>query len=279
MNIGIRLHDVAGATLEEKLQNAKAQGFSCVHLALSKVLPDFPMEKAPELLTPALAAELKALFARYGLQIVVLGCYLNLATPDEEELRRTMEIYKAHLRFAPLLGAEVVGTETGNPNTAYALDANSHTEASLRLFMDRLVPLVDYARACGANLAIEPVCRHIVHTPQRAAQVLAAFPTEHLRLILDMVNLLNMANYRQADQILEEAVALMGPRIHMLHIKDYLPRAGEEDVASLAAGQGCMDYTKLLAFVRSRPGMAMTLEETVPENAEAARLYLERWPR
>ena len=29
MNIGIRLHDVAGATLEEKLQNAKAQGFSC----------------------------------------------------------------------------------------------------------------------------------------------------------------------------------------------------------------------------------------------------------
>lgn len=169
MNIGIRLHDVAGATLEEKLQNAKAQGFSCVHLALSKVLPDFPMEKAPELLTPALAEELKALFAKYGLRIVVLGCYLNLATPDMEELQRTMEIYKAHLRFAPLLGAEVVGTETGNPNTAYALDENSHTEASLRLFMDRLAPLVRYAEECGAVLAIEPVCRHIVYTPQWAA--------------------------------------------------------------------------------------------------------------
>lgn len=195
MNIGIRLHDVAGATLEEKLQNAKAQGFSCVHLALSKVLPDFPMEKAPELLTPALAEELKALFAKYGLRIVVLGCYLNLATPDMEELQHTMEIYKAHLRFAPLLGAEVVGTETGNPNTAYALDENSHTEASLRLFMDRLAPLVRYAEECGAVLAIEPVCRHIVYTPQWAARVLAAFPTPHLRLILDMVNLMNMANY------------------------------------------------------------------------------------
>ena len=115
MNIGIRLHDVAGATLEEKLQNAKAQGFSCVHLALSKVLPDFPMEKAPELLTPALAEELKALFAKYGLRIVVLGCYLNLATPDMEELQRTMEIYKAHLRFAPLLGAEVVARRRATP--------------------------------------------------------------------------------------------------------------------------------------------------------------------
>ena len=122
MNIGIRLHDVAGATLEEKLQNAKAQGFSCVHLALSKVLPDFPMEKAPELLTPALAEELKALFAKYGLRIVVLGCYLNLATPDMEELQRTMEIYKAHLRFAPLLGAEVVPVCTG---TATLKDAVS----------------------------------------------------------------------------------------------------------------------------------------------------------
>ena len=277
MNIGIRLHDVAGATLEEKLQNARAQGFTCVHLALSKVLPDFPMEKAPELLTPALAAELKALFAKYGLQIVVLGCYLNLATPDEEELRRTMEIYKAHLRFAPLLGAEVVGTETGNPNTAYALDENSHTEASLRLFMDRLTPLVRYAESCGAVLAIEPVCRHIVYTPQWAARVLEAFPTTHLRLILDMVNLMNMANYRQADQILEQAVTLMGPRIHMLHIKDYLPREGQTDVASLAAGQGCMDYTGLLAFARAR-NLPMTLEDTVPENAESARLYLENWP-
>ena len=126
--------------------------------------------------------------------------------------------------------------------------------------------------------AIEPVCRHIVYTPQWAARVLAAFPTPHLRLILDMVNLMNMANYRQADQILEEAVALMGPRIHMLHIKDYLPREGEADVASLAAGQGCMDYTGLLAFARSRD-LPMTLEDTVPENAEAARLYLENWPR
>ena len=77
MNIGIRLHDVAGATLEEKLQNAKAQGFSCVHLALSKVLPDFPMEKAPELLTPALAAELKALFARY--------CLLYTSLPENRQ--------------------------------------------------------------------------------------------------------------------------------------------------------------------------------------------------
>ena len=38
MNIGIRLHDTKGTTLEEHLQSAKAQGFTCVHLALQKTI-------------------------------------------------------------------------------------------------------------------------------------------------------------------------------------------------------------------------------------------------
>ena len=48
MNIGIRLHDTAHGTLEERLAFARAQGFSCAHTALSKVLDDFSMQEAPE---------------------------------------------------------------------------------------------------------------------------------------------------------------------------------------------------------------------------------------
>lgn len=43
MEIGIRLHDTAGSNLEEHLRNAKEQGFSCVHIAMSKVVPGFKM--------------------------------------------------------------------------------------------------------------------------------------------------------------------------------------------------------------------------------------------
>ena len=57
MEIGIRLHDTAGSNLEEHLRNAKEQGFSCVHIAMSKVVPGFKMADAPELLTDALADE------------------------------------------------------------------------------------------------------------------------------------------------------------------------------------------------------------------------------
>ena len=51
MNIGIRLHDTAPGTLSERLGFAKAQGFSCAHLAMSKAVDGFSMQDAPRLLT------------------------------------------------------------------------------------------------------------------------------------------------------------------------------------------------------------------------------------
>ena len=67
MEIGIRLHDTAGSNLEEHLCNAKEQGFSCVHIAMSKVVPGFKMADAPELLTDALADEGRGVLEKYDL--------------------------------------------------------------------------------------------------------------------------------------------------------------------------------------------------------------------
>ena len=55
MNIGIRLHDTAPGTLKERLQFAKAQGFSCAHIALAMTVAGFSMQEAPEKLTPEFA--------------------------------------------------------------------------------------------------------------------------------------------------------------------------------------------------------------------------------
>ena len=46
MNIGIRLHDTKEGNLYERLGFAKAQGFSCAHLAMSKAIRGFS-EQAP----------------------------------------------------------------------------------------------------------------------------------------------------------------------------------------------------------------------------------------
>ena len=66
MNIGIRLHDAAGAGLTDRLDSAKAQGFACAHVAMQKVLPGFRMQDAPRLLTEELAEEIGEMTRMYG---------------------------------------------------------------------------------------------------------------------------------------------------------------------------------------------------------------------
>ncbi len=140
MQLGIRLHDLKKASLEERLKIAGEQGFRCAHLALSKVIDSYPVDDGA--LTPGYALYLKRLFAENGLDIAVLGCYLNLATPNEAILQKNLHRYMAHIRFASLLGTGVVGTETGAVNEAYRFEEANHSPEALEIFIRNLRPVV-----------------------------------------------------------------------------------------------------------------------------------------
>ena len=120
LQIGIRLHDVNGKepaelqTLEARAAKAKEEGFSCVHLALSKVIKGVTWDAAA--LTEGVSARIRRVFGEQGLDVAVLGCYLNLAHPEPEKLKEIQGKYFAHLRVAALAGCGMVGTETGAPN-------------------------------------------------------------------------------------------------------------------------------------------------------------------
>ena len=273
MKIGIRLHDTAPGTLKERLGFAKAQGFCCAHVALSKVLDGFDMQDAPEKLTEDFAAGVRKDFADTGMDCAVLGCYLNLADPDGERRAKTQEIYKAHLRFAAMTGAGVVGTETyANPASRFP-EPPARSEEAFRLFMDSLKTVVRYAEEAGAVLAVEPVYHHIISTPERAERMLEEVPSDHLRIILDAVNLIGPEAAGDPQPLIEDAIRRLGGRVRVLHMKDYVLQPDGE-IRSCACGLGSLRYEKLLAFAAAND-LPMTLEDTVPDNAEKAREYLE----
>lgn len=58
MQIGIRLHDTLPMALPERLAHTREQGFSCAHVALSKVIDDFEIKNST--LTPGFAMYLKS---------------------------------------------------------------------------------------------------------------------------------------------------------------------------------------------------------------------------
>jgi len=272
MQIGIRFHDTANLPLEERIVNICDQGFKCTHIALSKAIKENSVDVPA--LTPGYATYLRKLFAKHDLDLAVLGCYLNLAHPDSDELKKITEKYIAHIRFASLLGVSVVGTETGAPNSNYKYCPECRTEEALQTFINNLRPVVKAAEQMGVIFAIEPVAKHIVWNSLVARRVLDEIDSPNLQIIFDPVNLLDINNYQQRDEIFAEAMELLGKDIAIVHIKDFVVENG--DLKSVAAGQGEMDYTEILRFIKQKkPYIQCTLENTVPENAVKTREFIE----
>jgi len=271
LQLGIRLHDMQAGTLAERAAIAREQGFSCVHLALNKTIPDFPMR--PEAFTAGLGKYLRNIFAAEGIDIAVLGCYQNLAHPDPVTVKKLQRLYVAHLRMARAMGCSVVGTETGATNAEYQYEPTCHTETALQSFLRGVVPVVEAAERLGVILAIEPVWNHIVWKPQVARRVIHEIASPNLRLILDPVNLLSIENYEQRDTVIGEALDILGEYVEVVHLKDF--RVEEGRLVSVAAGTGLMDYREIMAYLKqNKPFVQATLENTVPENAVRAREYL-----
>ena len=272
MQLGIRVHDGEKLPLEELLPILKSRGFKCGHIALSKSISQYSV--GVPALTPGLAMYLRKLFAANDLDIAVLGCYLNLATPDADALKANTERYMANIRFASHLGCGVVGTETGAPNKEYKYEPACHTDEALETFITNLRPVVEYAEKMGVILAIEPVWKHIVYSPKRARIVLDRISSPNLQIIFDPVNLLCYNNYKDRDAIFAEAMELLGKDIAVVHIKDFVVK--DNDLVSVAAGQGEMNYDEIIKFIKKeKPYIHVTLENTVPENAEESRKLIQ----
>lgn len=273
MQLGIRLHDTKKLSFEERIADVHDLGFQCGHLALGKVIDEFPV--TDEALTPGLAMYIKNIFAKNKVDIAVLGCYLNLTNPNQEQLKKTVHRYMAHIRFASWLGCGVVGTETGCPNETYTYVPECHNEESLQLFINNLRPIVKYAEQMGVVFAIEPVWKHIVCNPKRARRVLEEINSPNLQIILDPVNLLDICNYQNRAAIVDEAIELLGPDVAMVHLKDFVIEDGR--MKSVGAGLGQMDYTSIMRFMKERkPYIHATLENTIPENNVQVKEFIQK---
>ena len=273
MQLGIRLHDTKKLPFEERIADVSQLGFKCGHLALAKVITEFPT--TDEALTPGLAMYIKNVFARNNVDIAVLGCYLNLANPNQVKLAQITHRYMAHVRFASWLGCGVVGTETGAPNESYAYGPECHTEEALRTFITNLRPVVKYAEQMGVVVAIEPVWKHIVCNPARARRVLDDIGSPNLQIILDPVNLLDISNYKDQVAIVDEAIDVLGPDVAMVHLKDFVVE--DDKLVSVGAGYGEMDYNSVIRFMKERkPYIHATLENTTPENNLQVKNFIQR---
>jgi len=258
IRIGVRAHDFGRMSPDELASRIAAKGLTCVQLALNKAIAGLDLQAGD--MTPGLAFHVGQAFQRNGVQIAVLGCYINPIHPDPAVREGLLAFFKDHLRYARDFGCGLVGLETGSVNADYSPHPDNQGEAAFQQMLASISELVQEAQRFGVVVGIEAVTSHTVSTPARMRRVLDTICSNNLQVIFDPVNLISLENHRDQDRIIRESFDLFGDRIAVVHAKDFTIQDGA--YRQVRTGQGRLNYRLLLDWVQKRkPGISILLEE------------------
>jgi L-ribulose-5-phosphate 3-epimerase len=256
MSVGLLAHLVGRLPFRELAAKVASYRYDYVQLALSKAVADVDCSLGK--LSPGLGNAIGEAFHSRGVKVPVLGCYVSLVELDDEVYRHNVEQFKEHLRNARHFGASIVATEVGVPKT----DQRDLHWNRLRSAMEELV---EEAEKWGATIGLEAASRHVIATAPELAQIIEEVPSSNIGVLMDPCNLLTEHNYKQQDEIIDEAFRLLGPRIVSAHAKDFIiDETGK--LKMTAAGKGSLNYDKFIGLMNQYKPHGYITMEGVPEH-------------
>lgn len=263
--IGFRAHDLGKFSSAAELASTAAnyQKNAYLHLAPAKTFQSFP---SPSQYTAELFGSLRSELEANGARVAVLGCYINPVHPDESVRERQLKDFEESLKVAGDLGCILVGTETGSVRPDCSYDGRTAEPEILTRFLRSLERLLGTAERYGATIGIEPVSRqHTICSAQRMAKVLETFDSPHLKVIFDPVNLVPWTGIPEPDgsvrrvpspqaqqAFFTEALDAFGPKVAVLHVKDYMLDEQGRKIGNLPAGHGVLDWRGLARELEKR---------------------------
>ena len=273
IRIGVRAHDFGCLPAVELAAKIAANHLVCAQLAPGKAIAGLTLK--PGVLNPGLAFEIGSAFREHGVQISVLGCYVNPIHPDPATRKSLLGLFKEHLRYARDFGNGLVALETGSVNADYSPHPENHSEAAFQQSLASIAELVAEAEHFGVSVGIEAVASHVVSTPQKMRRMLDSIASNNLQVVFDPVNLLSIDNYHEQERVIGESLDLFGDRIAVIHAKDFVVENGR--LRSVTAGLGTLRHDLVMKFaVRQKPGISILLEETNEQAAEESRRFLQQ---
>ncbi|AZK48418.1 sugar phosphate isomerase/epimerase family protein [Paenibacillus lentus] len=270
-HLGVRAHDFGQVPLEDLIQKLQQYEFSHIQFAIKKSFP----ESAPSLsaLSPGTATYYGNAFRRAGIQIAVLGCYVNIVAPSPVEEAQALADFKTNLRLARDFGASLVGTETGSVGKGYTTD--NFTEEAFQRVIPAVSEMVAEAERFGVTVGIEAGINHPLHTAPLARRLLDAIPSNNLQIILDCANLMSPDNYLRQDEVVAEAFELLGNRIAIIHLKDFIVKDGK--IQMTPVGKGWLKFEPILRYMKyERPHLQGILESTTEPDLAGSVEFLRR---
>lgn len=274
MNYGMRCHDICGqADIDTVLDTVKANGINQIQLAMGKSFSGYSFE--PGYYSPGFARMISEKIKARNIHVAVLGCYINPTNPNEDKRRKEVAKFIEHLKYAKMIGADMVGTETGRYSEDFSVVPETYTEDSYQLLLTSMREIVAAAEKLGVIVGIEAVHDHTLHSPARMRRFLDDIKSPVVEAIFDPVNLISAENHTRQQEVIDEAFALYGDQITMMHIKDFRMEDGAPVFERVGDGQ--FDYAHLLRQIRNKkPYITMLLEDSRPERCHRDIAYLQK---
>lgn len=265
MFIGMRGHDFDASSIKELGEKCDKFDVRRIQLALKKTVAGFEEGK----FTPEYAEEIGESLSKHGVEVSVLGCYINPSSTNREALEKELTFFEENLRYAKYMPAKTVGLETGFVGEELNSERN-HTEEAYLYLLENMKRLTKKAEELGVNIAVEGVHLFVINTPKRMKRLLDDLNSPNVRVIFDPVNYINENNYMHQDEIIEEFFELLGDKCEVLHLKDFTLR---EDKVSYAYPCTGMLNTRLIfrKLKEIKPDIPIMLEEVKEDMIEEVR--------
>jgi len=272
-NIGVRAHDLGQFSIEDLADAVSAYGFRHIQLAIKKAI--IGMDQVAGRLSPGLGNIYRDALQEKGINISVLGCYINPVHPDTEERHKALALFEEHLKYARSFGCSIVGTETGSPLADSSFTDMIYDEQTFEDFITSLKTMVTAAEKTGTIAAIEGVAdKNCIYSHQRMKRTLDMIPSPNLGIIYDPVNFLPAARAADSDTLMQEAFELFADKMVAIHLKDYRMINGRKD-GTLPAGQGELNTPLLFDLVKEyKPWIPILLENNTPASLKGSLDYI-----
>lgn len=268
MKIGIRAHDMGKMTAKELFECARAYGFDGVQLVVNKALNPEPGLTPTDFQTIAQHQN--------GTEVLLLGSYFNPIHSQLEKRQQGMLRFQSQLSLAQYLNTEYVASETGSYNDdQWTYHEQNHTKQAYQEVLQLFKTLVNHAKTVNKTVLVEAAYAHVVFSPHTLKRFVMDLDSDHVKVIIDLYNLLNMRNHRQHVQILEEALHLLKDQIAVFHLKNYVVKEGK--LVQVGLNKGLFDYSKLLPMmIQSNPEAYFIFEGITGHDIEESMAYIQK---
>ncbi len=260
MKIGIRAHDFGKKSPEALAEGLQKAGVEAVQLAIPKAIEG--VESYADVTDDILKRILES-FTAAKVEISVLGCYIEPSLADEKGRKQQVEAFKKGIYCAHAVKAGCIGTET-----THFSGTEEERETAFGFLQASLEEIFPVCQKESVPLAIEPVAIHTINSPFMVQRLMKLYEGAPLNFILDPLNLLLPETVENQQEIFEQAVAVFGPKIVAMHIKDAVIKG--DWFAPCLLGEGIVTYEPVILPWLKASGKDMPLlrEEINPTFAQ-----------